>query len=147
MKLISGEDLADSVENIISSEKQVHRYSVDLTVKEVYRLTGGGQLDFGGSEHVEPKREKLAPSRKKGEEHGWWDLGGGRYLITFNETVAPIDGLGLLSPHPRLLKSGSTHTTLVVHEWKGDYVLPLDVGGTGLKLKQNSRVSKLLVLG
>jgi len=84
---------------------------------------------------------------KEGEdEHGWWSLSSGIYLIELNEKVDPIEGLGLMSPHPNLLKAGCTHSTLFVHEWKGEYILPINVGSKGLDIKENAKVSKLMVL-
>jgi len=147
MKPISGEKTSELVEGIVCKEKQMKELTFDLTVREVHGLKGSGSLDFGGSEYAESEKEKLEPVREKEEdEHGWWMLDEGTYLIKFNETVKPIDGLGLISPHPRLLKTGATHPTLFVHEWERDYVLPIQVSRQGLDLKENARVSKLIVL-
>jgi len=146
MKPISGEEASRLVEGMVHKEKQVREMTVDLTVKEVRSVRGSGALDFGGSEYREAKTEKLKPAKKEGDEYGWWSLKEGIYLIKFNETVKPIDGLGLISPHPRLLKAGATHPTLFLHEWESEYVLPLQVGRQGLELKENARVSKLVVL-
>lgn len=146
MKPISGEEASGLVDGMVYKEKQVRELTVDLTVKEVRSVGGSGALDFGGSEYREAETEKLKPAKKEGEEYGWWKLDEGVYLIRFNETVKPIEGLGLLSPHPRLLKAGATHPTLFLHEWESGYVLPLQVSRQGLELKENARVSKLIVL-
>jgi len=146
MELISGEEASGFVDGIVYKEKQIRELTVDLTVKEVHSVKCSGALDFGGSEYREAETERLEPAKKECEEYGWWKLDEGVYLIRFNETVKPIEGLGLLSPHPRLLKAGAAHPTLFLHEWESGYVLPLQVGWQGLELKENSRVSKLIVL-
>lgn len=147
MKLTSGKKLVKLVEGIISDEKQVNDLSVDLTVKEVYELHTPGVMDFGGGEYVESGKHKLEPVKAMpDDDFGWWHLHPGVYLVTLNETIDSIKGLGLMSPHPRLLKCGATHSTLVVHEWKSEYILPLSVGENGMEMKENSRISKLLVL-
>ncbi len=127
-------------------ETQVKENSIDLTVSEVYALEGKGALDFGGSEYTEPRRGRLQPVKEGDDEYGWWDLKPGTYLITLNEVVSGLKGVGFLSPHPRLLKAGATHPTLFTMEWKKDYILPIEVSMQGLKIKENARVSKLMVL-
>jgi hypothetical protein len=145
--LISGGDLTRVVKGLVHDKRQVKEHSMDLTVREVYALDGSGYLDFGGSEYKEPIRRKVEPLRRKdGDEYCWWDLEAGTYLVTLNETVDRVDGVGFISPHPRLLKAGCTHPTLFTLEWKKDYVLPLTIGENGLELKENAIISKLMVL-
>ena len=147
MKLIPGEKLIESVDGLISAKRQIKPHSIDLTVREVYHLKSKGSLDFGGSEYTSSEMEKIEPvKRDPKDEYGWWDLKAGTYLITLNETIEEIDGIGLISSHPRLLKAGASHPTLVTMEWKHDYILPLIVGENGIDLKENARVSKILVL-
>jgi len=146
MKPITGEDVSKLTEGLLSDKHQVKDLTVDLTVKEIYRPLSSGQLDFGGSEYKEPDLEKVDTYRlDEDADYGWWNLEEGTYLVKFNETVEELEGLGLLSPHPRLLKTGATHPSLVVHEWEDDYVLPLNVGGWGLDIKENARISKLMI--
>ncbi|MCK5345185.1 MAG: hypothetical protein KAR20_17370 [Candidatus Heimdallarchaeota archaeon] len=155
MKLIHGKELTEFVDGMIYDKKQVKSHSIDLTVKAVYELEGQGSLDLGGSEYKEPKRNKIEPVKKyQDDKYGWWDLKPGTYLITLNETIAldktmdamgKIEGIGLISPHPRLLKSGAVHPTLMTMKWEPDYILPLTVGENGISLKENARISKILV--
>lgn len=146
-KLLSGGDIGKLVAGLISEEHQVREHSIDLTVRQVYAVKGCGSLDFGGSEYSEADIEELSAVKKEmGDDHGWWNLSEGTYLITFNETVEGIEGVGFLSPHPRLLKAGCTHQTLFTLEWASDYVMPLRVCKGGLKLKENARISKLMVI-
>jgi deoxycytidine triphosphate deaminase len=146
-ELTQGRDILPLVKNLIHGEKQVKEYSLDLTVREVFKLEGPGSIDFGGSEYAEPKKVKVNPVKQKPDDkYEWWHLEAGTYLVTLNETIEKVDGIGFLSPHPRLMKAGCTHTTLFTLEWRRDYILPLTVGENGLKLKENARISKLLVL-
>ncbi|MFH1403275.1 MAG: dCTP deaminase [Candidatus Altiarchaeota archaeon] len=145
-ELMKGGDVASTVKKLVSLENQVKEYSIDLTVNEVYALAGPGKIDFSGREYEEPRRVKLEPKKSPEDEYGWWELRPGKYLVTLNEVVEKVDGIGFISPHPRLLKVGCTHATLFTLEWGSEYVIPLTVGGNGLELKENSRISKLLVL-
>jgi dUTP pyrophosphatase len=147
VELIQGERIAPLVADLISREKQVKEFSLDLTVRRIYELSGRSSLDFGGGEYGEPKRKVIDPVKQKPEDkYGWWSLNEGTYLVSLNEAVEALAGVGFISPHPRLLKAGCTHPTLFTLEWEKDYILPLTVGAQGLKLKENARISKLMVL-
>jgi len=147
MELVKGSELVNLCKNVVYAGKQTKPHSIDLTVKKVYQIESKGSLDFGGSEYKASEAAKIKPVKKNPEdEYGWWDLKHGSYLITLNETIEEIEGVGFISPHPRLLKAGAFHPTLITLEWKSDYVLVLNVPANGLSLKENSRVSKLLVL-
>lgn len=147
MELVKGSELVSICENMTYAEKQTKPHSLDLTVKGVYEIKSKSSLDFSGSEYMASEVSKIKPEKKDlGDEYGWWNLKEGTYLITLNEKVDEIGGIGFISPHPKLLKAGASHPTLVTLEWKDDYILVLHVPENGLGLKENSRVSKLLVL-
>ena len=121
---------------------------LDLTAAAVYRLTGGGSLDFGGSEYEEASREQLeAELAQPDDDYGWWDLRAGTYFIRFNEDVELDDGnVGLVYPHRRLLAAGGHHPAFQIQGGQSPLEVPIMVAERGLRIKENARVSKLLVL-
>ena len=54
--ILSGEQVAKLVKNLIYEKTQVHAESVDLTVKSISRIATTGSIDFGGSEFVSGQR-------------------------------------------------------------------------------------------
>ncbi len=108
----------------------------------------GGALDFGGSEYQEASVSLLDPEKKTPEEpYGWWNLDTGDYLIRFNETIKiPAKGLIMIFPHERLLAAGASHAPLAVENLDQKISVPIHVGPAGLKIKQNARVSRLIVV-
>lgn len=148
MRYLNGEDVADLMEGVIHAATQQHDYEVDLTASEVYQLTGAGSLDFGGSEYVAAPRAAIkALKRKKGDEYGWWDLEPGTYIVRFNETVAlHSNHIAYIQPHERLLDAGAHHPTFYFRDERPNLEVLLTVGSGGLSIKENARLSKLLVL-
>ncbi len=143
--IVSGRELVKFVENLIYEKRQVKGYEIDLTLRDIYEMEDKGSLDFGGSEYMASERSRIEPVKRSEEGYGWWYLKPKTYLITLNETVKK-GFIYFISPHPRLLRAGATHPTLVTMDWNPDYVLPLDVSEMGLNLKENARVSKLFAL-
>jgi hypothetical protein len=146
--LLKGEQIVSSAEGIISAKKQQGEFSLDLTVNSISRINIGGALDFGGSEYVEALASLLEPEKKTPDEpYGWWNLGPGDYLIRFNERMKiPAKGLILILPHERLLAAGASHAPLAVENLDQETSVPIHVGQAGLRIKQNARVSKAVVL-
>ena len=133
-------DLADSVAGLLHEPTQVHERGVDLTVATVHEVTVSGRIDFGGGELDPAGLEELSPSRRNpDDDYGWWDLDGGQYLVTYNETLDADDPLWL-QPRDALLERGASHPTLYTADLPG---MPLSVGGAGLRMKENARVSTL----
>ena len=108
MTLHDKEQVAKRLENLVHLDTQGFSLGVDLTVAEVHRLTGGGKLDFGGSEFEAAETEKVTPEKADPEDdYGWWHLEAGTYLVRYNEHLKLAEGeLGLVSPHTRLLQAG-----------------------------------------
>ena len=149
VSLKKGEEISSWVEGLIYPPKQVREYSIDFTVSSIYVPEKRGELDFGGGEYSESGFKELMPRKNsKDDRYGWWELEPEIYLISFNETWrrSSEDEVGLLSPHPRLFRTFAFHPTLIVMEWKKEFKLPLFVGKKGLRIKQNARVSKLLIM-
>jgi hypothetical protein len=149
MKKERGGDILGFTSNIIHEKKQVEDYGVFLTIGKIFKFTGKGEIDFGGSEYKESKLQEIIPVKRTVEEkYGWWELTGGEYLIEFNEELQkllPAAELVILQPSERITANGAFHTTKVI-EKKGRLRVTLYVGKNGINIKENARVSKLIVL-
>lgn len=149
MKKEAGDDILGFISNIIHEKKQVEDYGVYFTIGKVFRFTGKGEIDFGGSEYKKSKIQEIDPVKRKEEDkYGWWELSAGEYLIEFNEElqeVLPDAKLVILQPSERITLNGVFHATKVI-EKKGKIRLTLYVGKNGINIKENARISKLIVL-
>jgi deoxycytidine triphosphate deaminase len=141
-----GKDIEELLDGIIHSKTQVGILWVDLTVKEIHRLTKRGSLDFGGSEYCPAETVPLkAHKRTDDDKYGWWELRHGMYLIHYNETLnLPDNHTALITPHPRLIATGSAHSTTYLSQGEGLQSV-LDIPQTGCALKENCRTSRLQV--
>ena len=149
MRTADGDQGHDQVTGLLHRDTQEFEFGVDLTVAEVHRLTGRGSLDFGGSEFSAARAERLEPiQRQPDDEYGWWPLQAGTYRIVYNEGVRlDEDEVGLVQPHPRLMEAGGHHPSFAVFGEQDTIGTILSVGSEGLDIKENSRISRLLILG
>ena len=135
-------DLTSAVEGFVHEPTQTEGRGLDLTVAAVEKLTAPGQVDFGGGELAAVETVRLAPEKRDaGDDYGWWHLDAGQYLLAYNETLDAEEPIHL-QPRTELLDRGATHPTLRVTELPH---VPLSVGGAGIEMKENARVSTLLV--
>ena len=148
MTLRDKEQVAERLEGLLHLDTQGFPLGVDLTVAEVHRITGGGKLDFGGSEFETARTEKLTPEKADPEDdYGWWHLEAGTYLICYNERLTLTEGeLALILPHERLLQAGASHGASSATGGTGLETL-LSISEQGCSIKENARVSRLVVLG
>jgi len=133
-------ELVDNVEGIVHEPTQVHEDGgVDLTVTEIYTVETPGRVDFGGGE-LQPADLDPHPRvwRDEDDDYQWWHLDAGTYLIEYNESLSET---ALLQPRTEIVERGASHPTLRIAELPR---MPLTVGGAGLRLKENARVSTLL---
>lgn len=135
-------DLLDGVEGLVHEPTQVRDDGgIDLTVTEIYDVRTPGRVDFGGGEldsaDLEPHPRVW---RNRDDDYEWWHLGAGTYLVEYNESLAET---AFLQPRLELVERGATHPTLRLDQLP---TLPLTVGGAGLRLKENARISTLLPL-
>jgi hypothetical protein len=133
--------LADRLDGIVHAETQVHDGGVDLTVAEIRVVEEPGRVDFGGgeltaAESVPVETEKRDPD----DDYGWWNLDGGQYLLSYNETLTGGDAV-VLQPRTELRERGASHPTLFTDSLG---TVPLSVPTGGVRLKENARVSTLL---
>lgn len=148
MDVLEGEHVARLLKNLIHAKTQVHPESVDLTVKSISRIATTGSVDFGGSEYVPGDKVTLIPRKSSPtDKYGWWLLAMGEFLIEYNEEISlPPHHLGIIQPHERLIESGVTHNTRILTE-PGERVFSLiHVCQADVRIKENARISKLIVL-
>jgi hypothetical protein len=135
-------DYTAFVDGIVHEPTQTEGRSLDLTVAEVYEVTGPGRIDFGGGE-LEPADTDPHPSEKRDpdDDYEWWHLEAGQYLLEYNESLRD-DGMELtVQTREELLARGAFHPTLSLSRLSH---VPLSVGGAGLRLKANARVSTVV---
>lgn len=150
--MLSGNEIGGSISGAVDKEKQEAKNGFELTVDEVYCYEGPASLDFRGKEeHEAPIRlqEKnrassaiFSVTTEDGDEHCWWNLTGGVYLFEYNEILGDLDaGDGFVEPTRDLGRSGVYHPRLYID---GELpTVPVQVGGHGLHLKENTPVSTL----
>jgi len=132
-------DLVDAVSGLVHEPTQVHDDGrVDLTVAEIYDVRTPGRVDFGGDEL---ETADLAPHervrRRTSDDYQWWHLSAGTYLLEYNESLSVA---ARLQPRTEILERGGSHPTLRVQSLPR---VPLTVGGAGLRIKENARMSTL----
>jgi len=135
-------DLTAFVDGIVHEPTQTEGRGVDLTVSEIYEITAPGRVDFGGGELAAADCDPH-PSAKRdpNDDYEWWELDAGQYLIAYNETLSPPEDVSLIvQTREELLARGAFHPTLHTQELGR---VPLSVGGAGLKVKENARVSTI----
>ena len=149
MSVPENDHMHEQVTRLLHRETQEFEFGVDLTVAEVHRLTGRGSVDFGGSEFLPADALRLEPvQRQPDDEYGWWSLHAGTYRIVYNEGVRlDEDEVGFVQPHPRLMEAGGHHPSFAVFGARDTIGTILAVGSEGLDIKENSRISRLLILG
>lgn len=136
--------LTDRVEGIVHEETQSHDRGLDLTLANVYEIAEPGRVDFGGGELTEPDLRTCERTlRNPSDDYAWWYLDAGGYLMEYNETLANGEPI-TLQTRQAVRTRGAFHPTVTVAELG---LMPLWVGGSGIRLKENARVSTLLASG
>jgi hypothetical protein len=132
---------AQYVEDIVHEPTQTEGTGFDLTVADVYEVVAPGRVDFGGGE-LEPAQTVRHTSSKRDPEddYEWWHLGAGQYLLEYNESLTGA-ATATLQPRTELLERGLSHPTLHVDELPR---VPVSVGGAGIRIKENARVSTIV---
>jgi hypothetical protein len=134
-------DITDHLTDIVHEPSQQTDAGFDLTAAEVYEVVGPGRVDFGGGE-LEPAETVPHSSAKRNpdDDYEWWTLSAGQYLVEYNESLTG-EATVTLQPRTELLERGASHPTLHVASLPR---VPLSVGGAGIKLKENARVSTVV---
>ena len=148
-RLLRGSEIAALAKGLIHAPKQIEDWSLALTACAVFKRVSGGAVDFGGSEFAPAAKESIAPRKlNESDKYGWWELSEGKYIIEFNEELAlPHNCFGILQAHPRLVEAGGWHPVRIfVTRDILPRAVPLVVGSEGLRLKENARISQLIVV-
>jgi len=140
--------LAQQLGGLVHLDTQRAANGLDLTVDAVFRTTGHGRLDFGGSEFQAAPRERIEPVLDDPEDdYGWWTLEKGAYVIQYNESLHLGEGQqAVVSPLERTLHAGAHHGSFVLDDGRDPLETLLVVSRMGCRLKENCRVSRLVVL-
>jgi hypothetical protein len=135
-------DYTQFVDGLLHEPTQTEGRGLDLTAAEVAEVTGPGRVDFGGGE-LDPATLETHPTRKRDgdDDYAWWHLDAGTYLVEYNESLAAEDLVFTIQTRDALRERGAFHPTLHLTELGR---VPLTVGGAGLKLKENARVSTVV---
>jgi deoxycytidine triphosphate deaminase len=146
--MLPPDDLARQIDGLVHLDTQRAPNGLDLTVDRVYRTTGHGRLDFGGSEVQAAPREPLTPVLDDpGDDYRWWTLEKGAYIIEYNESLTLGEGQqARISPLERTLLAGAHHGTFVLDDGHDPLETLLVVTRMGCRLKENCRLSRLVVL-
>lgn len=147
-RILDLEGTRDHVEGLLHLDTQEAAVGLDLTVSEVLRVTGPGSLDFGGSEEEAAEVEAVEPElRDPEDDYGWWELDPGSYLVRYNEALnLGEDRLAHVLPLERTLRAGVFHPAFLVDGSRDPLETLLSVGAAGGHLKENCRISRLLVV-
>ena len=139
-------ELTEFVDDLVHEPTQSDGRGLDLTVAGVSRVVDPGRVDFGGGELASAELEAVETERRNpDDDYGWWNLESGQYVLEYNESLSlPADERPVLQTRDELLARGAFHPTLHVESLER---VPLVVGGAGLLLKENARVSSLLAPG
>ena len=145
MQIMSGKETAKRITGILQPKYQLHRFSVDLTVRKVWSVDPTGQVDFGGGEYMPAGRVEITPQRMRLEDNYlWWELGRGCYFVECNETIDLAENeIALIEPEDRLLRAGAWHVPLLVRGHLAPVELLLDVNLLRLRLKENARLAQV----
>lgn len=148
MRILDADATGGLLDGLVHLDTQRAPAGLDLTVDEIARLTGPGSLDFGGSEFEAADLRTLDPERASpDDDYGWWELEAGTYAVRYNEASELEEGqVGVVHPLPRLQRAGAAHASFVVDGRQDPLEALMTVGGAGCRLKENCRVSRLLVL-
>ena len=131
------------VKNVVHEETQRTDEGFDLTVSEVYVVEEPGRVDFGGGELEEASLAAVeTEKRNEDDDYGWWNLDAGTYVVEHNEALG-VEEAVTVRTRAGLLERGAYHPTVRVTELPR---LPLTVGGDGLCLKENARISTVVDL-
>jgi len=136
-------ELGQFVEDTVHEPTQTDGPGFDLTVAEVFEIDTPGRIDFGGGELEDA--EMTSPERtlrNPDDDYEWWHLDSGQYLLEYNESLSlPSDLVAEIQTRGAVRERGAFHPTLTVQSLGR---VPLSVGGAGVSLKENARVSTIV---
>jgi hypothetical protein len=133
----------EDIDDIVREETQHTDEGFDLTVADVYVVEEAGRVDFGGGELEEATLSPVeTEKRSPDDDYGWWNLDAGTYVVEHNESLNVNEPVTVRT-RTAVLERGTYHPTVQVTELPR---LPLTVGGEGLRVKENARISTVVGL-
>lgn len=147
-RILDLDETRSNTAGLVHLDTQKAAVGLDLTVASIYRLTGPGSLDFGGSELEPAERQEVEPELRDAEDdYGWWELAPGTYIARYNETLDLAENRwATVLPLERLLAAGASHAAFGVDGSRDPLEALLLVGDAGCNLKENARISRLVVM-
>jgi dUTP pyrophosphatase len=133
------------VDHSINLEEQLQPNGFDVTLRELSRFEGSGQVGETAEERSLPD---LVPVEFDAD--GWVTLGPGPYQVVYNEIVSlPSTLMALGRPRSSLARSGVTiHTAVWDAGYSGRSTSLLSVlNPDGFRLKRNARIMQLVFFG
>lgn len=145
--MLAADALAQQLDGLVHLDTQRAPNGLDLTVDRVYRTAGHGQLDFGGGEFEAAPRERITPVLDDpDDDYGWWTLEAGAYVVRYNESLTLTEEQqARVYPLERTLHAGGHHGTFLLDEGRDPLETLFVVTRMGCRLKENCRVSRLVV--
>ena len=141
-------NLTDIVTGIIHEGKQLaeDKKALYLTAKRIGKISGGGSLDFGGSEYSEGVIEWIEPQKKsEDDDYGWWYLKNDSYWVEYNESIDLPGGAVLyFQPWEKAVQAGLVHPSGFITDPIKTLATVVTVGDYTVSLKENGRISKVL---
>ncbi|ELZ43457.1 deoxycytidine triphosphate deaminase [Halorubrum coriense DSM 10284] len=135
-------EYANYLDGIVHEPTQTDGDRVDLTVAEIYESTEPGRVNFGGGElEAAASEQRECEKQSPDDEYGWWSLDPGTYLVEYNESITGSDLRFTVQTRDALLERGAFHPTLHVVSLPR---VPLSVGGAGIRIKENARISTIV---
>lgn len=136
------------ISDFINLEKQLTPNGFDLTLKEVFKIEGAGEIDFSNNERKFPEFNLIEPEKRNPEDkYGWWFLKKGSYKIKANEDFRmPLNLIAIARTRSSLLRSGAIVNSGVWDagfEGKVEFLLDV-VNEKGIWIKQNARVLQVI---
>lgn len=131
--------------DFVDLEQQLQPNGFDLTLREISRFVGQGQIGKDSADRTLPELVPLAF-----DADGWIALEPGEYHILYNEIVTLPDSLMALGrPRSSLGRSGVTiHTAVWDAGYSGRSTSLLSVfNPEGFRIQRDARVMQMVVLG
>lgn len=146
--MLTADAVAEQLDGLVHLDTQRAGDGLDLTAASIFRTTGPGQLDFGGSEFREAPRTRLDPVYEDPEDdYGWWDLEQGAYIVRYNESIAVTDEqTAVVAPLERTVLAGAHHGACIFSDGRDPLEMLLNVSRMGCRLKENCRLSRLVII-
>jgi len=130
---------------MVDLEAQLQPNGIDLTLREVSRYVGAGQIGTDNADRVLPELIPL-----DFDANGWITLAPGIYHVLYNEVVSLPEGLMALGrARSSLGRSGVTiHTAVWDAGYSGRSTSLLSVlNPAGFRVQRNARVMQLVFFG